>query len=91
VLVEGKRVSSSLNLIEPMEDMMNSKTRTSLVVLITFMVLLAVAVPVQAKTQSNLLVEYTPSPEGCDDNDVANCFMYQWQVRAANGMMPPPP
>jgi hypothetical protein len=49
-----------------MEDMMNNKTRTSLVVLITLMVLLAAAVPAHAEKQANFSVEYEVGPVDYD-------------------------
>jgi hypothetical protein len=70
-----------------MEGMMNKLTRTSLVVLITLMVLLAVTIPVQAKTQSDSLVEYTLGTVNCDYEDVDMYFMYQWRRREG---IPPP-
>ena len=45
---------------------MNKLTRTSLVVLITLMVLLAVVVPVQAGKPSNFFVHYTVGPVDYD-------------------------
>jgi hypothetical protein len=49
-----------------MEEMMNKLTRTSLVVLITLMVLLAVVVPVQAKKPPNFFVHYIVGPVDYD-------------------------